>query len=1441
MRGKPDGSRPLDADIRHLAGSVKVEPGLVSVDVLPTGVIERKELPGVIDGTAEYHLRVRGPKTPDDTDSPRGTRMWATFAGTAGKVELVARALLDGDHVELTAHAPRARPDLVRAMLPGYPVTDTIAVHADVKGDLPRLTFTAAAQTEHHGSAQADGFVDFGPPVRAEITFRTDQLDPSVVAPTVPTLPLTSKGKVVAELGAFVSVRADLSTEPTRVLDKPVPAVDATAVFDGFVWTGTARIQEPGAPTTLTFASVAPEKKAGLPPPARGLAALSAPPAAIRFDLTTTAPQLASVPRLGGKLRGAATVKASGVVRDGTLDADLRGTVRSFSAGGARIARGNVQGRLHGPFDALSVQATVTAADAILAGYAVDDATVRISGPITRPYVRATLVDANDTHVEASAVVDTSTAAASRVKLRVEREGAVATGEIARVGVRPGGLGIEGVSLDSPDLGQIEGSLRIVSGELSGTLHAKDVDLAAARKLAALPVTLAGKADIDLALTPVRGGRNGHLHVTLRDGAASLVTGLTGDLTATFDGARVTTKGELTITGTDPSCDRVIARLRLTGGDGQLEGPLLSAKTWSTATGRIQVDADDWDLHCLAGLIPVGLPISEITGIAAVKATIERAPGERFLSIHDLKARTHYLTIVGPEPEPSPDGTEVSPWASRDIDIEAQADLDSVTGEARLALQLYDEALVAGLAFATTLDLPALLDPARRRRALLTTPVAGTASIPRREIARFRTLPTFIRDRIPSLAGDLAADLYLTGSIADPSAVLRVRAFDLAASDTAAGIPSAWSVPVHVDTALIYDGALATLDAHVQHDSAEVLLAGAQLKAPIERVLAGDKPASFIAGRAFAHLRAMSLADIPAFSDHAIAGHVSGDISLEGLGETPSLTLALRSTDLSVGEDLYFPEASVSLETRRTAQDGAATTALASVALHDREGGCLDASGYAQLDWTASLTPTLLEDRPADLYARFQRFRLATTEPFLPPVIRDLDGFLDGDIRLGWGRIGQTEKAQVQADLRVTDGSFYLPQLGQDLLLKGEEPGPVRLLARDGEITFENLGAESRTGRVRIDASARLRGLALDRANASLSIDQREALPVTLEGVELGEAWGTLTIDAHTTDKTLALDLRSPDLHFHIPQAASRDVQDLAENPDITLSHAQEAPKGPEPPPSRTTVITIRLDRAVVEGAGIYLTLATDPDTPPTFTIDRTTRATGDIRVQTGSVEMMNRKFVVDQALLHFRPEEVGNPYINATAHWDPPDGTRVFVDFNGVLKPITRDKLHFRSTPPRPQQDILAMLLFGSATGGDLTSGPSTGRGVSGAVGDTAVDIGGDLAAQQINALIGSITPLKGLSTRLGASESGGLKGSLVYQVGDTVTALATYEGTGPTGSSGATGTGQSQASAVGSLTLDWRFYKNWLIRAKVGAKDDATSADRFTGTVELLWQYRY
>ena len=57
------------------------------------------------------------------------------------------------------------------------------------------------------------------------------------------------------------------------------------------------------------------------------------------------------------------------------------------------------------------------------------------------------------------------------------------------------------------------------------------------------------------------------------------------------------------------------------------------------------------------------------------------------------------------------------------------------------------------------------------------------------------------------------------------------------------------------------------------------------------------------------------------------------------------------------------------------------------------------------------------------------------------------------------------------------------------------------------------------------------------------------------------------------------------------------------------------------------------------------------------------------------------------------------------TAGWTAPDGTRVYADFQGPLK---TGKVKLRSEPPRPQNEVLALILFGTAEGSSATPYPT-------------------------------------------------------------------------------------------------------------------------------------
>jgi translocation and assembly module TamB len=210
-----------------------------------------------------------------------------------------------------------------------------------------------------------------------------------------------------------------------------------------------------------------------------------------------------------------------------------------------------------------------------------------------------------------------------------------------------------------------------------------------------------------------------------------------------------------------------------------------------------------------------------------------------------------------------------------------------------------------------------------------------------------------------------------------------------------------------------------------------------------------------------------------------------------------------------------------------------------------------------------------------------------------------------------------------------------------------------------------------------------------------------------------------------------------------------------------------------------------------------------------------------------GELNLLGHAFSIERGLVRLREEEPGTPYVSVTARWDAPDGTTVYCDYIGPLKPIDRDKIRFRSSPPLSEDEIIAQLLFG-----DPGAGVATGKS-----GDGSQNLGGRIAAQQVNDVLGEIVP--GLSTSFGTTDDA-TSASVAYNFSDRVTAQATFEsasGDRAVGDATAQQTtgGSSTSSRNTKLSIDWRFARNWLLRGSIGLGDEPSSG------LDVLWQYRY
>jgi translocation and assembly module TamB len=388
-----------------------------------------------------------------------------------------------------------------------------------------------------------------------------------------------------------------------------------------------------------------------------------------------------------------------------------------------------------------------------------------------------------------------------------------------------------------------------------------------------------------------------------------------------------------------------------------------------------------------------------------------------------------------------------------------------------------------------------------------------------------------------------------------------------------------------------------------------------------------------------------------------------------------------------LGPDVFFDRASVSLHVGPSEETPGEDVAKLRADVHAMDGGSLAVNVHLGIMWKGGVVPIVDAKRSALATVEAHRFRLAAARPFVMGAVHRLDGYLDGKIALRWAHLDEVTGADVEGSLRVTQGVFEIPAIGEtfretELTLVADPAGVVQILG---------LRATARNREVRGKATIVLRGGEFREVSAQLAIPGRDGLPLAIEGVPLGEVRGRIALEAKRRARAIDVGVEVPTLRVELPQSLGKDVQDLDPNPDITVLQPlgppeEEKKRGATGEPLE---IGIDLGRVHVEGMGADVILTDDPRHPLQVRINEEIRVSGNIRALRGKVEVVGKEFEIEKALVHMRPEEPSNPFVNVTLAWNAPDGTRVYIDYIGVLLPITDEKVKFRSDPPKSQAEI--------------------------------------------------------------------------------------------------------------------------------------------------------
>jgi len=1433
VHGQVAPPRALDADIRRLVGAVFVREDGVDVDVNQTGLLDRSFLPAPTVGTANYHLRVNS--MPGQTEGD--VKMWMSFVGRVGRVATGARAELDNGYLTAHAEVPSSTPEELEALFGDLPLRRPAGGRIEIEGQIPSLSIHATLDVEGRGGVDerivADGRFDASGPVRMELALDVEALNPQSMADDLPDARVFATGLLTLETsGSLPRLQADVTTSSLTLGGELVPATDVHVVLDRGRWMGSASVHESGMPIEGVF--------------------VLEPEGEVAFFASTSVDRLSQVPRLAKtKVDATGRVAVRGRYGPRGLTAEVSGVASNVRAPGQfELASARVSGSVEGPLQDLEVSASLQGQQLRAGTYAFAHVSAQVVGPVIGPTVSAKLSDPHRGRLEAKGQIDPIRGTAAGISFTMEREDARVVGKVRRVSPAPDGVDVEGITVEGNAVGEVQGDLRIARGELTGKLKANGIQVAQLATLLGSDLPVDGLANVDIDLERTKDGRKGHVLVELVNGSVLIVPGISVQLAAQFDGDAVELDGlmRLVAQADDPEaaakyglCDGTIAQVRVSNGAGRLRGQLLDPQTWLSAEGSVDLAAEDWSLRCLAELVPFGLPFSRLDGSVTTRVSLSRDEGERFASVDSLYLRTRGLEVIGPEPF----GADKPEWSSEQIDVQIEGSFDGGSGHLEQHSILFDGAILAELNGSAELDLPRLADGKDAFiQVLAETPIAARVSVPRRAIAQFSTLPTMISDHLPPIAGEVRFDAFVDGTVEDPFIAATALGFDLVASETedAAGD---WTFPVDVELTSTYDTHVASVAAVISHDHRQLITINAEAEVEISDVYrhGPTQPAPWTGG-IFARLSDLPLAELPYLADRGIGGHVSGTIALAGLNDRPSLDVDLQTTTLQLDPE-YFSDATLRAQIRPVAggHDERATVgsidaamtpvqkAVGNVVLRIEppggggDEGVLSLQAYSGILWEDRLYPVIDPDAPADLSAVANEFSLVALSPFVAGTLSRLDGLVSGAVRVGWGRLRDGEKGTVEARLRVHDGIVHIPQLGQEF----RDARLTILTNSAGVIRFERFEAQGLSGRATGHGLVRMDGLRPTTGHAEIHIRKGEELPITFEGVPLGRARGHIALDGELRKDSLDLTARIEQLHLRLPASSSRDVQSLEDHSDIVVSH----PLGPEELRRSKNALPIRLaielEDVRVQGAGFDMHLQ-HGDNRPTIVLTDKARVTGDIRLTSGTFEVVGKVFELQRGLVRLREEDASNPHLNVTAFWDPPGGGRIFVDYVGVLRPVTNEKLKFRSSPQRPRQVILGALLFGT----DLVTPEED---ATQQAAGSSVAVGGELAAEELNLLLSGIAPLRGLSTRVGTTDEGRVKGSLIYQAGNTVFALSSYQESAsgqPTGEQPSNTA--SNTSTHTEVTADYRFHPTWTLRGTFGGGAGGTNSG-----VDLLWQFRY
>ncbi|HEU4409531.1 MAG TPA: translocation/assembly module TamB domain-containing protein [Polyangiaceae bacterium] len=1080
----------------------------------------------------------------------------------------------------------------------------------------------------------------------------------------------------------------------------------------------------------------------------------------VRGDARLVADALGRFPALGlrsGALR--AEARGSFSSASGALDAKAHVEARGVDRGAQRVASLSADADLRGPAAAPEVGLDLRAAGVAVSGYRIGDSLA----------ASARMRVGEGVSVEAP-------------RLLVRASGQVAALSAASVEARGGRVEVRGAALEA-GRARVRADARLAGRSADLRATCRDLDLAAlARFVTPSPVVMGQvSCDVDAEFGP--GGLRGEARVAWRKLDVPKVDVFDGELDLAGRGRalRLSARASSKHLG-----DLVVREAEVELGPGSA----LEPAAWERATGAASLVARVPLAEAFGAFAPAGAAVRPLEGRASLSAVVRRDDAARPPSV-SAEIVTEKLALELPE------GT------LRGVDARATARFDARERGAYLGVELYDRrGTLARVEGAGEVPERLLRGGPVPRELALDSPFELSVQVPER---RVRDVPFAAR----YARGDERVSLRASwsGSLRKPALDLKACLADVE--------PPEGNEHFALDVTSSYDGRLARLDARARTARRVVADVAASAEVSAADLAARGAEAPWVAS-ATARFHDAPLSALPPVNGRPWGGRLKGEVVVENLRRDARARGWLVAENLRLGDAAYD---SASLETG--VENGAAR---ALVRIRQRQGGAtIEAEVPAR--WGRELLPAPDLMAGWRVRATARALRVALLGGFAPAAVADVDGVLDADASFEAKNGGAPTG---EARLALRKGRAYVVPLGQGY----REIEGRATLARDGRVRVEGLSARGATGRIYGSAAGRVTPGGDASIEATLRVPRGEPLPATFEGEALGETSGEIAlrarVDRAQRRTELGVDVRS--LYLRLSETSANDLQTLEPHADVRIGARRPdgdfapvhltKPEKAKPSPSElsadpsTLQVTINLGEVlIVRGTEVRVGLGGKV----VAQVAEEMSLEGQIRLRPGGYfEVQGRRFRVESGTVSLSGGDVSDAFVVATASWDAPDGTKVFADFAG---PVGSGRLTLRSEPARSPNEIVALLVFGTA---DSATAFQSNRNQGSGTGGLPVSAGGAIAAKGLNNALYRMTKLD-VQTRLDTSK-GNPRPEVVVPLSPSLSLEVSHLiGTPPPG----------QSPDRNFVALEWRFRRRWALETMAG--------DRGRTAVDAFWTYSY